>query len=157
MKKLFVLFVLFSFVALGQTTTKWNVQHLGNGTQVEWTFTSGDSAAGFVSPVFSLGSGTYDFTQQGVVFFKKFVSTYLVPIADVYLQFVGSASTDTATIDTLATLSIGETDSLGVSVFSYTTAGRNVQAGKWKIFVRSLAADINTGKLVLFFPKRRSS
>lgn len=157
MKKLFVLFVLFSFVTLAQTTTLWSVKDVGNGTQVEWKFTSLDSAAAGVSPVFELKSGTYDFTQQGVVFLKKMVSTYGVPIQDVYLQFVGTSTTDTATIDTLCSQSIGETDSLGVSVFSYTTAGRNVQAGKWKIFIRSLNADINSGRITVFFPKRRSS
>lgn len=157
MKKLFVLFILLSVVAFSQTTSRWYVYDTGNGTQVEWEFTSLDSASGKVSPTFQLKPGTYDFTQQGVVFLKKFVSTYAVPIADVYLQFVGgSATVDTATIDTLCSQSIGETDSLGVSVFSYTTAGLNVQAGKWKIFIRSLPADINTGRITLFFPRRNS-
>lgn len=157
MKKLFVLFVLLTVAVFSQTTTRWEVLDVGNGTQVEWEFTSGDSAAGFASKTFQLKPGTYDFTQQGVVFLKKFVSTYATPIADVYLQFVGgSATVDTATIDTLCSQSIGETDSLGVSVFSYTTAGRNVQAGKWKIFIRSLPADLNTGRITLFFPRRNS-
>ena len=154
MKKLFVLFVLFSFVTLAQTTSLWNVEDTGNGTQVEWKFTSKDSVGGGVSPVFKLKPGTYDFTQQGVVFLKKFVSTYGTPIQDVYLQFVGTSGTDTATVDTLCSQSITESDTIGVSKFSFTTAGSNVQAGKWKIFIRNLNADINSGRITLFFPRR---
>lgn len=157
MKNLFVLFILLSVVAFSQTTSRWQVLDTGNGTQVEWEFTSKDSVGGGVSPTFQLKPGTYDFTQQGVVFLKKMVSTYGTPIHDVYLQFVGgSATVDTATVDTLCSQSIGETDSLGVSVFSFTTAGLNAQAGKWKIFIRNLNADINTGRITLFFPRRNS-
>lgn len=157
MKKLIVLFVLFSLVTFSQTTSRWYVYDTGNGTQVEWEFTSLDSASGKVSPTFQLKPGAYNFAQQGVTFLKKFVSTYGVPIADVYLQFVGgSATVDTATIDTLCSQSVGETDSLGVSVFSFGTGGLNAQAGKWKIFIRSLPADINTGRITLFFPRREN-
>lgn len=150
-----IAFILTAFTSaqVSSATTYFKVKEVGNATIVEWSFTL-DSLTALASPTFSLDPGAYDFVNQPYTIYKKFVSTYGVPIVDIFLQDVGFSTTDTMTVDTLVYQSVAETDSMGVSSPLFSTTGKQMALGMMKIYARCLLSDVNSGKIRAVFPKR---
>ena len=138
---------------VSSATTYLKVKDVGNATMVEWSFTL-DSLTALASPTFNLDDAAYDFASQQYTFYKKFVSTYGVPIVDVYLQDVGFTATDTMTVDSLVVQSVAEIDSMGISKPLFSTSGTQAALGMMKLYARCLLSDVNAGKIRVVFPKR---
>lgn len=151
MKKILLLVGLLAAFTLAQTnaitykvSTNNPVYEESGNAVFECTFTL-DSLAGVASKVFTLpNTGTYNFASQNAYFVKKAVSTYGTPKLDIYVQRVAN---DTASVDSVCHQSTGETDTTGVLTFNAKVPT------KFKVFIRCLNADINSGYLKITFPK----
>lgn len=149
-KKLFLLVLFLAGISLAQTNSfsKQNVYETNSSFVVDLEFTL-DSLAGMATKTFELPAYVFDFTNQPISFKKKLVSTYGSPKYEVFFQGVYGSETDTVSIDTVSAGAVAETESDSIGVLTLNTW----RAPKYKVFVRCLNADINSGKLVFTFPK----
>lgn len=151
MKKLLALIVFITAITFAQTNAISSFKTYDNGSSfvVDVTFTL-DSTAGMATNSFKLPEAVYDFKAEGipVTFFKKTVSTYGTPYMSAYLQGVYQSQTDTVSLDTLSNLGMTESDTLGQLTLN------SWRAPSYKLYLRNLNCDINSGKIVLVFPKK---
>jgi hypothetical protein len=159
MKKLIALvMILFTVIAFGQygsRDTQWSFDNNLKGSrstadyyEIIWTFNL-DSATNYASTPFTIPD-IGNMYETPATFYVKMTSTYGVPIADVFLQVCkAGAVADTVTIDTICYQSITELDTICRVDF-------NGHLGKtFRIFARSLKADVNIFKLYALIPKRK--
>jgi hypothetical protein len=149
------LLIAFAFVCMAQTNAVSAFTTYDNGSSfvVNVTFTL-DSLAGMATPTFKVPDGAaYDFSSYPVTFKRKCVSTYGTnPAYSIFLQGVYATDTDTMSLDTvsLGVVAQSETDSLGLLTLNQWSAPA------YKIYLRCLNADINSGLLTLVFPKKEA-
>lgn len=153
MKKILILVGLLAAISFAQSASnavsKPIIADLGHSVAVSVTFTL-DSLAGVASADFVLPNGLYNFDAsygQPVTFWKKAVSTHGLPKLDVFLQGVRAGGTDTLALDTICTSSNGEVDTTGILTLNQK------RAGKYKLYFRTVAGDVNSGYITLIFPK----
>ncbi len=130
-------------------TWRFTEPRQGDSYVVEWTFTL-DSTGGYASPPFSLPrSSTIDFSSIPMTFYIDLTSTYGKPKFDLFLQACKFTALDTVTIDTVCYLDSSETTTL-VKRLDLNQA----KALQYRLFARSLAADVNTVKVYGIIPKK---
>lgn len=150
MKKYILLALFLSGISFAQTNafSVQNMYETNSAYVVDLAFTL-DSLAGMVSKSFELPNYVFDFTNQPIAFKKKLVSTYGSPKYEIYFQGVYGSETDTLSIDTVSVGAVAETESDSVGILTLN----QWRAPKYKVFLRCLNADINSGKIVFTFPK----
>lgn len=147
----FLVLILLSIPILPQTNTvtKFNAKETDGLYKVEVEFTA-DSTGSFATKTFQVPKYDLSYTAEAnpILFRMKLVSTYGTPRASVFLQGVYYTETDTASLDTLRYQVVAqtETDTLGILTMNAK------YAPSYKLFFRNIGGDINSGKVLLYFP-----
>ncbi len=140
-----------SAVSANTVTKSYVYDQTGRVTAVNVliTFTA-DSLLSQATPAFTVNEyAGVDEAKYPVSFRLKAVSTYGTPNRSIYLQGLFSTTSDTVSIDTVSQSATNQTegDTLG------TLTSNNLRAPLgYKVFIRDITADINSGTLELTFP-----
>ncbi len=164
MKKNFLrglfLLVLVPFLVFGQATSTSTVTksytyagpkglELLTSVNIDISF-SADSTLSQATATFTVPEYQgVDPVTNPIGFRLKAVGTYGTPNRFITLQGLFSSSTDTVSIDTVSQAAVNQTegDTLGV-----LTLNQVKPIYGYKVFIRDITADINTGHLELVFP-----
>lgn len=146
-------------VALPQATTSntltsgYQKDGQGNviGYYVNVSFEA-DSTLSQWTPVFQIPEfdGVDWVTDVPITFRLKAVGTYGTPNRSIYLLGCFNSATDTLALDSLSNADTKQTESDTTGVL--TLNGKRAPLG-YRLFIRDITADINTGYINLFWPK----
>lgn len=159
MKNFLALFLVLLIVTMpvlpqsaSNTVTKFNAKETDGLYKVEVEFTA-DSVGSFVTKTFQVPKYDLVYTAESnpIIFRTKTVSTYGTPAITIFLQGVYYTETDTASLDTIRYQvgNQGEVDTMGVLTMN------SRYAPGYKIFFRNAGGDVNSGKLLLYFPVKQ--
>ena len=140
-----------SAVSANTVTKSYTYDAVGRITAVNVliTFTA-DSLLSQATPAFTVSEyAGVDEAKYPIAFRLKTISTYGVPNRTIFLQGLFATTSDTVSIDTVCNSVANQTenDTLGVLTCNNLRAPLG-----YKVFIKDITADINSGTLELTFP-----
>lgn len=119
--------------------------------QVDISFTSDSTLSQLTSAIKVPEYAGVNPQNYPVSFRLKAVGTYGVPNRAIYIYALGTSATDTVAVDSVCNHATNQTELDTVGVLTFSSGGKFGKLG-FKVFIRDITADINSGTLSLIFP-----